>query len=289
MKKKGIVIACAMVLAIGSMAFTMTCIEASARRVDYVGYVAETDKPVIDGKIDDVWMDAGTLSTSQGYASVLWNETGIYYLAYVYDNSITSKDSCTFWICEDYYLNNAWLEYFSGGGGYDEDGKSGAYFVNATANGIITASCTGSDKYQDIQGAVAQERGYWVAELFVPQMGEKTRLADNERIGFEFTIDSYDSEQDTRASRSKWMSNHNWPHETDHTALGKLVLSKSNEEETSVQVISEDVIAPETAPNNIKPVSAKSNENVANGCKAVASSSALVGICALALYFKKRK
>lgn len=231
MKKKTIFIGlAALLLSMGSMVKISPEIEASARRVDYVGYVSSSEKPVIDGTIDEIWKDAGRLVTSQGYASVLWNESGIYYLAYVYDNYICSKDSCTFWISEDYYLSNLWLEYYSADGGYQADGKSGAYYVTMSANGAMSASCTDSNKYKAIKYASSKNSGYWIAEIFVPRMGTKTRLAEYERIGFEFTIDGYDSNYDSSVSRSKWMSNNNWPYNTNHTALGKLVLSKSNED-----------------------------------------------------------
>ena len=230
MKKQKILIGLAALFLSAGVMMTPRMIEASARRVDYIAYVSPSERPIIDGTIDEIWKDAGTLATSNGYASVLWNESGIYYLAYVYDNSICAKDSCAFWISEDYSLNNAWIEYYSGGGGYDEDGKSGAYYVKVTADGEMSASCTKSEKYGQIEYSATQNRGYWVAEIFVPHIGEKTRLAEHERIGFEFTIDGYDSIDDRSVSRSKWMSNNNWPYSKDHTALGKLVLSKSNED-----------------------------------------------------------
>lgn len=276
MKKQKILIGLvALLLSSGAMLTSIPTIEASARRVDYIGYVSSSEKPIIDGTIDTIWEDAGSLATSNGYASVLWNESGIYYLAYVYDNSICAKDSCAFWICEDYSLNNAWIEYYSGGGGYDEDGKSGAYYVKVTAGGEITASCTKSEKYQQIESAVSQGKGYWVVEIFVPHIGEKTRLAEHERIGFEFTIDGYDSMNDPSVSRSKWMSNNNWPYSTDHTALGKLVLSKSNEEVA-------------VAPKTDSEITSTSDKNSGSCGSVISSNIALVsGLGALCLFIKK--
>ena len=271
MKKQKILMGlAAFLLFVGVTTMSLPTIEASARRVDYIGYVSSSEKPVIDGAIDEIWKDAGTLATSNGYASVLWNESGIYYLAYVYDNSICAKDSCAFWISEDYSLNNAWLEYYSNGGGYDEDGKSGAYYVKVTAGGEMSASCTKSDKYEQIEYAVTQNKGYWVAEIFVPHIGEQTRLAEHERIGFEFTIDGYDSMNDYSVSRSKWMSNNNWPYSKDHTALGKLVLSKSNEDVATDSEINEQ-------------------EEVNNSsCNSVVSNVALVScLGVLCLFIKK--
>ena len=102
MKKQKILIGlAALFLSAGVMMANLPTIGASARRVDYIGYIDSSEKPIIDGTIDAIWKDAGTLATSSGYASVLWNETGLYYFAYVYDNSICAKDSCAFWICED--------------------------------------------------------------------------------------------------------------------------------------------------------------------------------------------
>ena len=274
MKKQKILIGLtALLLSAGAMLTSMPTIEASARRVDYIGYVSSSEKPIIDGTIDAIWEDAGTLATSNGYASVLWNESGIYYLAYVYDNSICAKDSCAFWISEDYSLNNAWIEYYSGGGGYDADGKSGAYYVKITAEGELDASCTKSEKYGQIEYSVSQNKGYWVAEIFVPHIGESTRLAEHERIGFEFTIDGYDSINDHSVSRSKWMSNNNWPYSTDHTALGKLVLSKSNEEVATVAEM-------------------KADEEVnSSSCSSVVSTNVVLLSCAgaVCIFIKKKK
>lgn len=273
MKKQQILIGlAAFLLSAGAMLTSVPTIEASARRVDYIGYVDSSEKPIIDGSIDSIWEDAGTLATSNGYASVLWSESGIYYLAYVYDNNICAKDTCAFWISEDYSLNNTWLEYYSGGGGYDEDGKDGAYYVKVSAEGEMTASCTKSEKYSQIECAVSQDKGYWVAEIFVPQIGETTRLAEHERIGFEFTIDGYDSVDDRSVSRSKWMSNNNWPYSKDHTALGKLVLSKSNE---NVPVSSENISTEEVS---------------SSSCASVISSNVVLVGCigALCLFMKKK-
>ena len=160
MKKQQILIGlAAFLLSAGAMVTSVPTLEASARRVDYIGYVDSSEKPIIDGTIDKIWEGAGTLATSNGYASVLWNEAGIYYLAYVYDNSICAKDSCAFWISEDYSLNNTWIEYYSGGGGYDEDGKSGAYYVKVSAEGEMTASCTKSEKYNQIEQIIKNAKG----------------------------------------------------------------------------------------------------------------------------------
>ena len=277
MKKQKILVGlAALLLSAGVMLTTLPTIEASARRVDYIGYVASSEKPIIDGTIDKIWEDAGTLATSNGYASVLWNEAGIYYLAYVYDNSICAKDSCAFWISEDYSLNNTWIEYYSGGGGYDENGKSGAYYVKVTAEGEMTASCTKSEKYEQIEYSASQNKGYWVAEIFVPHIGEKTRLAEHERIGFEFTIDGYDSVDDRSVSRSKWMSNNNWPYSKDHTALGKLVLSKSNEDMPTVDE------------NDVEITS--TNDSGSSSCGSVISSNVILVGCigALCLFIGKK-
>ena len=111
----------------------------------------------------------------------------------------------------------------------------------------------------------------------MPHMGEKTRLAEHERIGFEFTIDGYDSMNDHSASRSKWMSNNNWPYSTDHTALGKLVLSKSKEEV-------------DAAPKTDSEITSTSDKD-SGSCGSVISSNIALVSClgALCLLAKKRR
>lgn len=238
MKKKFAIIAALVTLfalAIGSCQGKehAPSLEASATKVDYVGYVDEAEAPVIDGTVDEVWNDASQLYTSSGYASVLWNEDGLYYLATVWDSTMCSKDMCAFWISEDYNLNKRWIEWYypSNECTYDADGKSGAYYVQVFSNGDYNVSCNGSEKYADVEIAVTRNEraNEWIVEVYVPHMGENTLLKENSRVGFEFSIDDYDSIFDTRASTSKWMSHHNWPYRENYTALGKIILCKSDE------------------------------------------------------------
>ena len=62
-------------------------------------------------------------------------------------------------------------------------------------------------------------------------MGEKTILQKGSRVGFEFSIDGYDSNRDNSASTVKWGWNMNWPYTTNYTALGMIVLSKEGQED----------------------------------------------------------
>lgn len=299
MRKKIVVFAAlAIVFAAGSFAVVTPSVEASARRVDYIAYVEENDAPVIDGTIDDVWKDAGTLQTNAansvfGYATVLWNEDGMYYLGYVNDSTICNKDACAFWISEDYELNNRWLEYpfyTNQDFGYAADGKAGAYSIMVHPNGTAEISCTASEKYSDIQVAASKDEksGAWIAEVFVPHIGEKTVLAEYKKIGFEFSIDNYDSTSDTSASTVKWMWNYNWPYRTNYTALGKLILSKANEE-TSAAAVAEPEVEEKT--ENVIPTAATGSETTEeSGC---GSTIATVGIGAILggvfVFFKKKR
>lgn len=294
MKKKFAILATlATVFTIGSLAVTTPFVKASATRVDYVGYVDEADAPVIDGVVDEVWKDASKLYTktgaSFGYASVLWNEDGMYYLGTVWDSTICSKDMCAFWISEDYNLNKRWIEWYypSSECTYDADGKSGAYYVQVFANGEYYLSCNGSEKCADVQVAVTKDEkaGEWIAEIYIPHMGDNTLLKEHGRVGFEYSIDDYDSDDDSKASVVKWMWQHSWPYRTNYTALGKIILCKSDESSTENTYDTERT----AAPVNNDGISSQTQET-GGSCNA---SIATVGIGALlggvSVCVKKRK
>ena len=65
------------------------------------------------------------------------------------------------------------------------------------------------------------------------------------------------------------MSNNNWPYSTDHTALGKLVLSKSNE----------DTLAVDERDIETTSVNDKSNASLSSVISSVAFVSCLGALC----------
>lgn len=294
MKKKiAIVAALATIFAAGITATTPN-VEASARRVDYVGYVEETDAPVIDGVVDDVWKDASQLYTNRagstyGYSSVLWNEDGMYYLATVWDDSICAKDTCAFWISENYDLDNRWLEYFfSGDYGYDADGAKGAYSVQVHADGKYEVSCTKSEKYSEVKIGVKThpQQGVWYAEIFIPHVGAKTILQKGSRVGFEFSIDGYDSILDRSASTVKWGWNFNWPYRTNYTSLGMIVLSKEGDGEYEIPDTEKDESSDDILILGDKILLAKESSGCGSTIATVGIGAALGG---LLVVLKKKK
>lgn len=158
-------------------------------------YVSVDNAPVIDGIIDDVWFDAcevldvvnGT-GAAVGNVTILWNETGLYFLAEVQDDTVNNSDRCNLWVSETYYETREVLSY---------PYVDGAYFLCIGANNTmyeykVPTSFNDKSGYPETAyqtATVVKSNGY-VVEAYVPRCSEKA-LQKGESIGFDCSIDNY--------------------------------------------------------------------------------------------------
>ncbi len=236
MKKRMIIMATICLLATATVNLTAPITASAARQVSYAAYVKKELKPIIDGEIDEIWNDYGikykTNETAGvgGYSSVLWDETGYYFLAYVEDSTINESDACSFWVSEDYYTNQLFAEWYNdqGTAHYSTDGKDGTYYITVNAKGDISVSF-GVENFKGQVGVeINEEYGYYVVEVYSPLMCDDFKLQDESRLGFEFTVDDYTS-TDVFASTVKW-GKLRWAYWDNPTTLGKIKLVKSEED-----------------------------------------------------------
>ena len=160
-------------------------------------YVSESEKPIIDGEIDKVWYNSAKFETSfhisegnnmQGEYSlykdseirVMWNETGLYFLARVYDMNVTEYDRCNFWVSEVY--SNKTQPYSSKA----EDGNY-AMCINPDGQNICYTNLDISNYWT--VGTTQTVDGY-IVEVFVPVLG-KNPLVVGGQIGFDVSVDYY--------------------------------------------------------------------------------------------------
>ena len=205
----------------------------------YAEYVSIEHAPKIDGVIDDVW-DLGVSGVStNGYRQVLednttaivdimWNETGLYFLARITDYSVNSDDRVNLWVSERRLtLGETYEENFSVYPVVD-----GAYFLCLNPAGVDH----GFNNYRfgelevDMEGkftAIGEETpmGY-IVEVYVPLTGESP-LKLNNSIGFDVSVDNYLQEGEECNSFATWAyvgEYWSFPRE-----LGEVVLVNQNE------------------------------------------------------------
>lgn len=160
-----------------------------------VVYVSENEKPTVDGEIDQVWYNSAKFNTafhiSEGNnmqgplykdseIRVMWNETGLYFLARVYDMTVMAYDRCNFWVSEVY--SNKTQPYSSKA----EDGNY-AMCINPDGQNICYTNLDISNYWT--VGTTQTVDGY-IVEVFVPVLG-KNPLVVGGQIGFDVSVDYY--------------------------------------------------------------------------------------------------
>lgn len=184
----------AAILAVAMMA-------AAAVSVSAVGETLTAAKgtPVIDGVIDDVWATTervqlthlktgskkgdGTLpETSSAYASVLWDETAIYFLVELYDDDFAFNDGeVGGWKNDSVYL---YVDELSNGGATWSDGQSQNALVPSDDLSLVPRRGTGPSDY-DIKWSYPEDNHCVIEFKYVPSLIEPADM----KVGFEFLAD----------------------------------------------------------------------------------------------------
>lgn len=174
-------------------------------KLGYAEYISTENAPIIDGEIDEVWFKGSThIATSEtitstgevtyGMITILWNETGLYFLGCVIDTTVNLSDRCNLWVSETYFEEE------------NEDtypNVSGSYFLclNPKGENLYSAPDSWEDGFMwTVEYKIAgkeTESGYTV-EAYVPLTGTSA-LEKGAYIGFDVSIDSYlgkDAERD---------------------------------------------------------------------------------------------
>ncbi len=182
---------------------------------------AET-APVIDGTIDPVWGTAQRFEVdnrweaglTKGYVKVMWRETGLYFLGVMEDDIIVNSDNCSFWVCET--ATNAVAD-------YSTNPADGRYAAILGAGGEETYP-TGILSQEGVQCETQRIDGGWVIELYVPCLS-KDAFEENQLIGFDCSIDSYNSDNEERKGYCNWLGTGSYWENV--AALYKLLLKKN--------------------------------------------------------------
>ena len=204
--------------------------------------------PNIDGSIDNVWESTQKIHTlghitsenqAQGYVSVLWNETGLYFLGVIYDDTISENDMVNFWLNEDYgktnwtesrFYNN--LSVVSDGyvdSKYPRSITEGAYSINIRRNAeIVYYAGYDVNQTDGLIKAVSSfetdgKKGY-VVEIYMPVQTDDKKFCAGDVIGINVSIDDYFSEGDRQYYCNIADSGNYW---TDPSALTQMKLVMS--------------------------------------------------------------
>ena len=210
-----------------------------AASYDYAEYISVENAPVIDGRIDDVWSDGVALNVNKdsggasGVVTVLWNETGLYFLAEVEDPNVNGTDRISFWVAETYYeIRHDDVTYLD-----TED----AYFVIVESDNEYY-HYTDADSFVDMTNkytSATSITGYgYTVEVFVPVYWGETEFTKGHYIGFDVSIDNFVNEGAGREGYRYWGGYGSyWK---NPTALGKIVLQDLYEDNGS------PIVQPET-------------------------------------------
>ena len=151
-----------------------------------------TIKPAIDGVIDEAWLNAEKMygdvwgSTTDGlenpsivnsYASLMWDNDGLYLLGVVYDTNIPTEDiearnSVDFWVSETYTADVTF------------DGADGDWHYCKASTGEEVYYCGNETVYEEATTAVAVYDEFYVVEIFCPWQTEGFAPAIGTKIGF---------------------------------------------------------------------------------------------------------
>ncbi len=217
----------------------------------FAEYVSEANAPEIDGKIDEdgVWgdyvLETGVTTSKNGDVTfgdvyILWNETGLYFLVDIMDDTVCVSDLCNLWVSETYYEER----YADRNIKYPE--VEGAYYLCINPEGENTVYKPDSwSSYIDMTGlydgavtitkdAEGNDIGY-VVEVYVPLTGSDS-IYLGESIGFDISIDSYLAQKvnpgvEDRDDYVNWNGNDDAWYWESPTALGEIILVDNDIEE----------------------------------------------------------
>lgn len=196
-------------------------------------YVSQEFAPVIDGKLDeecwfsleeviitqDAYTSKGQIAETKATVRILWNESGLYFVAEVTDYTPNKSDTCNFWVSETYcgqFGQNITPPYYPT--------VDGAYYLCLNPEGENQKyNIDVADRYVDMSGkytvaTTCTEYGYTV-EAYVPLYGEKALKLGNS-IGFEVSIDNYLEEGATRDHYVVWKGVRSYGHDYWETPYG---------------------------------------------------------------------
>lgn len=170
-----------------------------------------TTKPVIDGKIDAIWASDdrmyGTVygDTAEGlenpyivnsYASLCWDEDGLYLLGVMYDKTIPENDtearnSIDFWVSETCSDESAYLE-------------DGDWHYCKASDGTEKYYTGNESVYDEAVTAVKVYDDFYVVEIFCPWQTEGFSPAVGDQIGFTVSFNDDIDMDGTRDMYSYW-------------------------------------------------------------------------------------
>ena len=185
-------------------------VSAAASQTAVAEYVSLTKAPEIDGLVDEVWgnpVEKIPLAMdgvgNDAKMRVLWNETGLYFLAEISDTTVNVSDRVGFWVSEEYdvcvedpsalfcQIDGSWrLQLNYEGQDLDNDQWNMWGVIMDMRNKYAVACTHDADSY--------------TIELYVPLVGESSSLAPGEKVAFNFHVDDYITEGDD--STKGWYS-----------------------------------------------------------------------------------
>lgn len=152
-----------------------------------------TVKPVIDGQIDEIWEYTSKqvlpdeYDISNSYTKILWDESGLYLLAVVGDESITENDvdarnSVDFWVSEK---NTKAMGYATDPGDWHFCKASDGHELYYTGNENV---------YEVAESAVVLTDTGYIIELYVPYLSD-IKPQEGTVIGYTVSInDDFDGD-----------------------------------------------------------------------------------------------
>lgn len=180
----------------------------AAGEIGVAEYVSVENAPIIDGQVDDIWLGITSwvevnqgAGAAYGEVTILWNETGLYFLAQVNDSNVNNTDCCNFWVSETYYSD------FDSE--YTYPFVDGAYFLSVNSNNTIydykdpEVFEGESGLPENYQTATQKTESGYIVEAYVPLMGS-TALEKGNAIGFDCSIDNFVTEGAEREGYRYW-------------------------------------------------------------------------------------
>lgn len=173
-------------------------------------YVSVENAPIIDGAKDVVWKGANGIAIStgetvsgteftSGKVTILWNETGLYFLGEITDTTVNDSDICNLWVSETYFASENDDVYPNVSGAYylclNPKGENVHYQPDSWEKGL--------EWHVEYQIAGKQTSSGYTVEAYIPLTGTKA-LVLNEYIGFDVSVDSYLEEGAERDDYVNW-------------------------------------------------------------------------------------
>ena len=272
-------------------------------------YVSTDFVPTIDGEMDDVWLDTDPIYISNingdkndnpidaptASVRILWNETGLYFLAEIEDGSVVDSDMCNFWVSETYYSRQNDNMY---------PFVDGAYYICLTPQNQLYVYDAAYDGYsRNMAGAYTSATidmgiGYAI-EMYVPKYGDDTTFRNGGSIGFNISIDDY-VENCTVGDLNYRQSYTNWGATGSYwkypSALGEVMLVDDWDANGTAPVYtpstpsnSASSSASSSTTSSVTESSSQSEEDSSSGCGAsVAFAPLAVALIAGVALFKKK-